>query len=84
MTEESIGVRVQRMSMIDQTLVLASIASGRSGGRHVQRASHHRPVLRHGAARASQDRKRIHRPEAKRAGVAIERARRLVANTHWP
>lgn len=31
MTEESIGVRVQRMPMVDQTLVLASIASGRSG-----------------------------------------------------
>lgn len=30
MTDESVGVRVQRMPLIDQTLVLASIASGRS------------------------------------------------------
>ncbi len=30
MTDESIGVRVQRMPMADQVLVLASIASGRS------------------------------------------------------
>lgn len=30
MTDESIGVRVQRMPMADQALVLASIASGRS------------------------------------------------------
>lgn len=30
MTEESVGLRVQRMSLTDQTLVLASIASGRS------------------------------------------------------
>jgi len=29
-TDESIGVRTQRMSMVDQALVLASIASGRS------------------------------------------------------
>jgi hypothetical protein len=29
-TDESIGVRVQRMPVVDQTLVLASIASGRS------------------------------------------------------
>lgn len=30
MTDESIGVRVQRMSLSDQALVLASVASGRS------------------------------------------------------
>ena len=30
MTDESIGVRVQRMSASDQVLVLASIASGRT------------------------------------------------------
>jgi hypothetical protein len=31
-TEESIGVRIQRMTIADQTLILASIASGRSEG----------------------------------------------------